>query len=110
MSRSFRQILVESDIAAIAISILILWAVADEIRALGPVLTHVAYFTATAVAIRGIPSGPFFLGTWLWSIACGLEGIIYFGAAWVLSRWAYGVAPLRSLRECCSKLVRRNYA
>jgi hypothetical protein len=58
MSRSFRQILAESDIAAIAISILILWAVADEIRALGPVLTGAAYFMATAVAIRGVPSAP----------------------------------------------------
>lgn len=110
MSRSFRQILAESDIAAIAISILILWAVADEIRALGPVLTSAACFMATAVAIRGVPSGPFLGRIWQWSVGFALEGIIYFGVAWVLSHWAYSVAPLRSLRECGSKIVRRNYA
>jgi hypothetical protein len=112
MSRTFRQILAESCIPAVTIVVLIIWALDSGVRALKAPLFGVTDFVINAMAIRGIPygSGRFFWGPWITPLSYAFTALIYLGAAWILSRWVFGMGPLRSLRECCAKLVRRNYA
>ncbi len=111
MPLSLRQILVDSHIAAVAIAVLLVWSLDVGARALGRPLFGVINFLINAVAIGGIPyrSGTFVLSEWFTPLSYVFSGTIYFGAAWVLSRWLYGTAPFRSLSECCAKIVRRNY-
>jgi hypothetical protein len=112
MPRSFRQILVHSHIAAVAIAVLLVWSLDAGARALGRPLFRAVYFLINVVAIGGIPygSGRFVLGEWFIPFAYLFSCIIYLGAAWLLSHRLYGMAPFRSLSESCAKLVRRNHA
>lgn len=112
MSRSFRQILTESRIPAVTIAVLIVWALDSGVRALKAPVFGIIDFVINVVAIGGIPygSGRFFWGPWIASLSYALTAIVYLVAAWVLSRWVFRMGPFRSLRECCAKLVRRNYA
>jgi hypothetical protein len=112
MSRSFRQILAESRIPALTIAILIIWALDSGVRALNAPLFGIIDFVTNTVAIGGIPYhfGRFFWRSWIMALSYAFTAIIYLCAAWILSRWVFGIGPFRSLRECCAKLVRRNYA
>ena len=112
MSRSFRQILTESRIPAVTIAVLIVWALDSGVRALKAPLFGIIDFVINVAAIGGTPygSGRFFWGPWIRPLSYAFTAIFYLGAAWILSRWVFGIRPFRSLRECCAKLVRRNYA
>jgi hypothetical protein len=102
--RPLRQVLADSHVAAVAIALLLLWALDAAFRGiLDPV------FLLTGILIRDIPalgSPPVRLtlitNGYLLNIA-----IVSIAAAWLLSRWVYGMGPLRSLSVCCSNLARR---
>ncbi|MGB6386326.1 MAG: hypothetical protein WBD25_15565 [Terriglobales bacterium] len=115
MKRSFREILADSHTAAVTIAVLLVWSLDGAFRAVwGPAFRAVS-FLVTAVAIFNIP---YFSPTldvadrltliatfsYLYSAAISLL------AACLLSRWVYGVGPLRSLMNYRSKLTRRRDA
>lgn len=112
---SLREILADSHISAVAIAVLILWSLEWAFRALWGPLSSVIGFLATAVAILDIPyfsttldvTDRFMLITTFSYLLGALTG---FASAWFLSRWVYGVGPLRSLSHCRTRLTRRDYA
>jgi hypothetical protein len=104
---SLRAALVESHVAAVAVSIFLLWSLDYAFSALWAVLVPTVEFVVTAIAIRGVP---------YWSVAenrvalfetCTyLSGTITsWSAAWLLSRWAFGVSPLKCLRIYHSRIT-----
>jgi len=110
---SLHQMLAESRIAAVAIAVLLVWSLDSGFRALWDPLFRLAHFLFTAVAIFGIPYFSF-TGSDRLSLITTLSylffSVIYLFAAWLLSRWVYGVGPLRSLTACHAKLRGRNHA
>ena len=114
MKPSLREILAGSHIAAIAIAVLLLWSIDWGFRALWSPLPRVATFLATAVAIRGIPYFP--------STLTGADHVVLVGrcftfsvllesiaAAWLLSRWVYGVGLPATLSKYRVRLTGRNH-
>jgi hypothetical protein len=118
MRTSLRDVVVDSHVAAAAIASLLFFSLGDIFRALWALLAPVSQviaFLLTAVAIQGIPyfSRELDVVTRLQlEIMLSLlsSALISFASAWVLSRWAYGAGPIRSLRTCCNTLRRRNHA
>jgi hypothetical protein len=117
MKPSLREILDDSHIAVIAIAVLLLWSVdwgVEAVEALWSPLSRAAIFLATAVAIRGIP---YFPSTLTLADRVMLVGILFYlfgalaciAAAWLLSRWVYGVGLLRSLSNYRVRLIGRNH-
>jgi hypothetical protein len=111
VSPSFREILAESHIAAVSIVVLLVWSLTLGLQALWSPLWRAASFISTAVAILDIPSYTFprsdqviLLQTFTYLFTA----FIYLAAAWVLSRWVYGLGPLRSLSKFRTRLARRN--
>ena len=114
MKPALRETLVDSQISAVAIAVLLIWSFDAGFRALWGPLSRVATFLFTAVAILDIPS--FSLADaanrfrWQVTFLYLLNSIITFAAAWFLSRCVYGVGPFRSLGICRNKLIRSNHA
>jgi hypothetical protein len=112
---SVRQVLAESHIAAVAIAVLLFWSLYYAFVALWGPLYRAAEFLFTAVAILGIP---YSVGTFTFSDRIMLfttgsypyGALLSFVAAWLLSRWVYGVGPFRGFSECRDRLARRNDA
>jgi len=110
---TLREILAGSHVAAVAVAVLFLFSMDAGFRALWDPLFRLASFLFTAVAILCIPYFDHkftivdrltLLATfsYLFSSASSL------GAAWLLSRWVYGVGPLDCLSAYRTKLARRN--
>lgn len=125
MERSLREILADSHIAAVAIMVLLIWILHEGFQAsvhavplffvLYSLVKAAAYFLATAVAIRGMPASSHEMNYIGWFEMPFLfeslfTAIAYVCGAWLLSRWVYGVGPLRGLREHRTRLARRNHA
>jgi len=114
VNRSLREILAESHISAVAVAVLLLWSIASGFQALWGPLSHAASFVFTAVAILDIP---YFSRTLtiadrfaLFSTFSSLfNSLVYLTAAGFLSRWVYGMGPLRSLSKYRTKLARSNH-
>ncbi|MGA3162271.1 MAG: hypothetical protein ABSC77_13775 [Terracidiphilus sp.] len=122
MQTSLRKILIDSQVAAVAIAVLIfssaleavfaLWEPVNQV--LSSLITVVAYLI-TAAAIRDIPS---FTATRSYATSSMLPitfvilllALANLAAAWLLSRWVYGVGPLRSLGNLRNKLLRKKHA
>jgi hypothetical protein len=109
---SLREVLADSHISAVAIAVLLLWSLDAGFRALLGPLSRVGSLLFTGVAIMGIPYLSFDITDRLnlitaFSYAFG--GIISLTAAWLLSRWVYGVGPLRCLSAYRTKRARRNH-
>ncbi|MGB7283529.1 MAG: hypothetical protein WBE13_14785 [Candidatus Acidiferrum sp.] len=114
MKTSLREFLADSHISAVAIAVLLLWSLELAAKALWGALSVAASFLFTAVAILDIP---YFSPTLtrvdrlMW-IATGFylfNASMSLAAAWLLSRWVYGVGPLRSLSKYRANLARRNH-
>jgi F0F1-type ATP synthase assembly protein I len=111
---SFREILAESHISAVAIVVLLLWSLDSTVKALWGPLSAAARFLFTVVAILDIPYHSPALARvdrLMW-IATGFNlfnASMSLAAAWLLSRWAYGVGPLRSLSKYRANTARRNH-
>jgi hypothetical protein len=108
-----RETLAESHISAIAIAVLLLWAINSAFVALRDPFFAVVNYFITAVAILGIPSsGPITLHDKVMLFVTGqylFTAFASFAAAWLFSHWIYGTGPLRSLNKCGTRLRRRNY-
>jgi|SRR5271156_449113 len=111
---SLRTILADSHVSAVAIAVLLFWSLDSAFWALwGPVSGAVG-FLFTAVAILDIP---YFSRTLtiadrfaLFSTFSSLfNSLVYLTAAGFLSRWVYGMGPLRSLSKYRTKLARSNH-
>jgi hypothetical protein len=110
---SHREILADSHIPAVAITVLLFWSVESGLKALlRPFLRAVDFFP-TAVAIRGVPySGPngiqdrILLTT---TFVYLFDAVVSLFAAWLLSRWVYGVGPLRCLSKYRTRLARGDH-
>lgn len=106
-----RNILAESHISAIAIAVLLLWSISSAFLALGRPFMAVVDYVVIAVAILGIPfSGPITLADKVMLFITGqylLSASISFAGACVLSRWVYGMGPLRSLSGLRSAMLRK---
>ncbi len=110
VSSSFREIMAESHIAAISIAVLLVWSLTLGLQALWSPLWRAAGFIFTAVAILNIPYDTFTHNDRLMllhTFTYLFTAFIYLAAAWVLSRWAHGMGPLRSLSKFRTRLARR---
>jgi hypothetical protein len=111
---SLRKILADYYVSAVAIAVLLYWALYWGFTALWSPLARAASFLFTAVAILGIPFGSstytgadrLMLTT---TLAFLFNAFVCLAAAWLLSRWVYGAGPLRSLRKCGRKLAGRSH-
>jgi predicted benzoate:H+ symporter BenE len=108
-----RQILAESHISAVAIAVLLVWALDSGFRGAWRVLFVLGGFVVNVVALGRLPfrwresyfSGPQFL----FPMGYLFSTVLTLGAALILSRWVYGVGPLRALSKCRAQLERRKY-
>jgi hypothetical protein len=109
MKHSLREILADSHVAAVTIAVLIFWSLDGAFRAIWPLLSELAIYVATAIAILGIPytgslSNSFELlitGWYFYAVT------VSFFAAWFLSRWVYRTSPFQVLAKYRSKIIRR---
>jgi len=109
---SLREILADSHIPAVAITVLLLWSLNSGLKALLKPFLRAVDFLSTAVAIRSVPySYPNSIQDRILLTATLLyffDAIVSLFAAWLLSRWVYGVGPLRCLNKYRTRLARRN--
>jgi len=108
---SLREILNNFHIAAIAIATLLLWSLQWTVQALWKPFVEVGDFLVTAVAILGIPYAsprPNRLDLTV-TLSYLFKAIISVVAARLLSRWAYGVGPVRGLSKYGAGLARRDH-
>ncbi len=112
MKPSLREVLAVSHIASVTIAVLLVWSLDSAFRALWEPLSRIASFLFTALAIFDIPYFSISLNgsnrfTLITTSSYLLAAVISFASAWLVSRWVYGVGPLRSLGTYRSRLVRR---
>jgi hypothetical protein len=108
MRRSLRETLIDSHVAATTIAVLLLWFMDSIFRGLWPLLGRAVEWLFTAVAIFDIPYFSFTVvdrSMLLISAYYFYAAIVSFSAAWIVSRWVYGVGPLRSLVAYGNKLT-----
>jgi hypothetical protein len=111
---SLREILADYHVSAVAIAVLLFWALYWGFTALWGPLARAASFLFTTVAILGIPFGS---STYTAADRLMLSQTLTFlfnafvclAAAWLLSRWTYGTGPLRSLNKCRTSLTKGNH-
>jgi hypothetical protein len=108
-SKSLSQVLAESPISVVAISVLLLWTLDWGVRGLWTLIVPAADFVVTAIAIRGIPYG-YTPVIWTFTALYFISSFLSLAAAWLLSLWVYGAGPLRSLTEYRRRSHRRNHA
>ena len=115
MNRSLRQVLADFHIAAVTIAVLVLYSLDGAFRALWIPVSRAIGFLFTAIAILDIP----YLSPTLTvadrmmlisAIDSLYSAIVSLSAAWLLSRWVYGVGPIRALAACSGKLTGRKHA
>jgi hypothetical protein len=105
--------LADTNVAAVSIAVLLVWSLASGLRGLSAPFWRAANYAFTAVAILDIPYIPrqFAVADKLDLIGTFTDivyALFYLVAAWLLSRWVYGLAPLRSLSKCLTRLAGRN--
>jgi|SRR5215469_5543298 len=112
MKRSLREVLADSEVAAVAIAVLLLWGFDAAFRSLWEPVLRLGVFLFTAIAIRGVPyysSGLTIEDHLKLIVTLDLvyKAIVCFAAAWGLSRWVYSEGPFRSLVVSSRKLMGR---
>lgn len=115
MKPSLREILADSHVAAVTIVVLLLWSIDSAFRALWDPLYAVLSFLFTAVAILDIPyisAGPgiMYRPMWIMTSFYLFSSITCLFTARLLSRWAYGMGPLRSLSQYRVRIGRSPHA
>ena len=111
---SFRKILADSHVATVAIAVLLLWSLDSAMWALWNPVSRATKFLFTAVAILDIPYfTPALTGedriTLFISFSYLLNSFVCMAAAWLLSRWVYGIGPLRCMSKYGPIVTRRNH-
>lgn len=113
MKQSLREALADSHIAAVTIALLLFSSVDCTFRAVWPYAFEAISFIFTAVAIWDIPYFSFDGVNRLQLVATLsylYSAIVEVLAAWLMSRWIYGVGPVRSLIEQRRTLTRTQHA
>lgn len=113
MRNSLRRTLVDSHISIVAIAVLIVWSLNSFARALDRLWLPATDYLATVIATLSFPDSPYSfrdgvsLSLTLWY---AFEAIGAGVTAWLLSRWAFGLGPLRALGGYRTRLpLRRNH-
>jgi hypothetical protein len=121
MQASLRKILIDSHVAAVTIAVLLFSSLYTAFLALWGPVNGILYFLAS-----GAPGMPpfaylnldeathYMLPEVLTNLPAELsllfEALVSILAAWLLSRWTYGVGPLRALACYRDKLSRKTHA
>lgn len=113
MRNSLRRALIDSHISIVAIAVLLVWSLNSVARALDRLWLPATDYLATVIATLSFPDSPYSFGD---RVALSLtlwyafEAIAAAVTAWLLSRWAFGLGPLRTLRGYRTRLLlRRNH-
>jgi hypothetical protein len=118
---SLRRVLIDSHVAAVAIAILIILSLNAAIMALWGFANDVLYYLAAEAAgkppfahLNLAHATPYILSNMLTNLPVRLSilvsALVCILAAWMLSRWTYGVGPLRTLGSYRDKLSRKIHA
>lgn len=114
MRPSLRQVLADSHVAAVAIALFLLWSLDSAFSAVWPPVFDALSYVFTAIAILDIPYGSLTAAgrrsMLILGLAYAYSCIVSLSAAWLLSKWIYGVGPLRALMSFRGKLRRSNHA
>jgi hypothetical protein len=113
VNASLRKILADSDVSAIAIAVLLFRSIDSAVWVLWGPLSNAPYFFFSNGAIFDIHdfSRTLMNGnrvTLFMTFSYLLSSLVNLAAAVLLSRWAYGMGPLRSLSKHTTRLSRRN--
>src|SRR6266487_4644827 len=113
MKHSLRKILADSHVSAVAIAVLLFWSLDYAFWALWGPLSPAANLLFKAVTILDIPYFPrtFTITdrfTLFITFSYLLNSLVCLAAAGLLSRWVYGMGPLRSLSKYRIRPERRN--
>ena len=112
MKPSLRKILRDSHIAAVAIAVLLMWSLEWIWYAVHGPFWRIADFVFNLIAILGLPFGSgHFTFTDRLILVSTLSYCFYaitaIAAAWLLSRWAYGMSPSGVFRGYHARIVRK---
>lgn len=115
MKPSIRQVLADSHVGVVVIALLLLFSLRLTFSALWPPFFRVLTFVFTAVTILDVPYfsptlDPLDRLNLIRAAPYLYSAFIGFAAARVLSRWVYGVGPLRCLSEYRSRLSGSRHA
>ena len=111
---SLRTILADSHVSAVAIAVLLFWSLDSAFWALWGPVSRAVGLLSMAVAILGIPYFSRTLTiadrfTLFITFSSLFNSLFFLAAAGLLSRWVYGMGPLRSLSKYRTKLARSNH-
>lgn len=111
---SLRAVLAETHVADVAIAWLVLQVFMSMFWVVWPPIAGAAVYLFTAIAIMDIPyhSNGLDYTDHLRLLEMSLSLISALAAAasaWALSRWVYGVGPIRGLTMSCKRLRRSSY-
>ena len=112
---SLRETLATSRVGAVAIAVLLFWALSAACQILWLPLLQIGDYIAQSGILLGVfgqpPHGFLFGPTYLLGASFYLFSIVMsLAAAWLLSRWLYGGGPIRVLKTYRALLDRRNHA
>lgn len=112
MKPSLRKVLADSHVCVVAIAVLVFFSLNYAFwAALSWPLVQSADFLVTAVAIRGIPSGPYSITNPFTVLATALYlfySLACLATAELISRSVYGLGTFRCLRKYAAGLSRKN--
>jgi hypothetical protein len=99
---SLREVLAHSHVGAVTIAVLLLFTVDNGFRAIWEPLYRIIHFSFTAIAMLDIPEissrlDPMDRYLLIMTVTYLCYAVIPFAAAYLISRWVYGVGPLRAL-------------
>jgi hypothetical protein len=99
--RSIRDTLVDSHVGAATVAVLLIWTLDGGCRALWPAVSYSGRWLFTAAAILDFPylSLGLLKRSVVFSVIYALDTVAVFAAAWIVSRWLYGVGPFHVLRR-----------
>jgi hypothetical protein len=109
MKPTLRETVANTHIAAVAIAVLLLWALDDEFQVLWEPIQRIFIYLFTAVAILDIPyhspvPGMVAQISLLTTTLYMFSAFTNFISAWLLSHWVYGVGPIRALTQTRNKV------
>lgn len=115
VKRSICRVLSDSHVAVAAIAMLLLWSLDGAFQAVWPPVSRALDFLFTAVAILDIPYFSPTLTvldrtTFIVMCAYLYSAVISLSAAWLLSRWIYGMGPLSTLAMYRGRIIGRRRA
>lgn len=110
MKRSVREVLAQSHVAAVTVAVLVFVAFNASFSTVWPHVLEAITFVATAIAILDVPYFSTEITSYDKVVAFRMctefyTAVVAFSAAWVLSKWVYGVGPLRCLSEYRKRLL-----